>query len=369
MSTLTTASHLSKRSRAAVSEECYASSRTHLRLVGDPTYELYRSSERKRTSRGSSDDQDSVQDDGFINEAFRAGGPQLCTVPVATDSITPAHPSYQFVTDNMERLTRTIMSLLADAGVRSQKNIFFCTRQSVFERESEAVLTLFIEAEKTAFDNTWLNASREIYGFFCRENLPGFSVEIADSRAFDVDKIFPLHPRDPIFAQWYGVVNSIWTHCYLEDVSTIGCFRIGKSDDWEQNPPTVLITVDPNTDLDWKTMREDVILILENHYLSMVAIKIQRDDVLRGSGLIRSPDMPLDVLQGSALVGQSLGRRGLDDKQGTFGGFVELQHPHTHEWVCFGISCTHCVLPDDNQVDISKVHGKSKTLPFFYNIH
>lgn len=368
MSTLTNTSHISKRSRGAVSE-CYASSRGYLRLVGDPTYDLYHSSERKRTSGGSSDDQDSVQEDGFVNEAFRAGGPQLCTVPVATRSIASAHPSYHFLTINMERLTASVMSILENAGIRSDKTILFCTRQSIFEKESEPVLTLLIEAHKTAFDDTWVNASREIHGFFCNENLPELTVEIADNRAFDPDKVFPLHPRDPIYSQWYDVVQSIWTHCYLEHVNTIGCFRIGKSDNWEQNPPTVLITVNPNTDLEWKTMREDVVLILENHYLPMVAVKIQRDEVLRSSGLIRTPDMPLDVLQGSALVGQSLGRRGLDDKQGTFGGFIEIQDPYTHEWVCLGISCTHCVLPDDNQVEISKVHGKSKILPFFHNTH
>lgn len=368
MSALTTTSHPSRRSRAAVSEECYASSRTHLRLTGSPTYDLGRSSERKRTSRGSSDDQDSVQDDGFINEAFRAGGPQLCTVPMATDGVAPGHPSYQFLTDNMERLTGTAVALLANAGVRSN-NILFCTRQSMFEKDSEPVLTLLIDAHKTAFDDTWINASRELYGFFCKENLPELTVEIGDNRAFDLDKVFPLHPRDSIYSKWHDVVQSIWTHCHLEDVNTIGCFRIGKSENWEENPPTVLITVDPNTDLAWKTMREDVILILEDHYLSMVAVKIQRDQVLRTSGPMRSPDMPLDVLQESALVGQSLGRRGLDGKQGTFGGFIEIQHPYTHEWVCFGISCTHCVLPDDNQVEISKVHGKSKIFPFLHNIH
>lgn len=43
------------------------------------------------------------------------------------------------------------------------------------------------------------------------------------------------------------------------------------------------------------------------------------------------------VLLGPAFVGWSLGRRGLDD--------MDLQHSHMHEWVSFGISCTHCMLP------------------------
>ena len=122
---------------------------------------------------GSSDDQDSVQDDSFMNEAFRAGGPRLCTFPVATDSITPAHSSYQSVTDPTERLTRTIMCLLANAGVRSPSGV-----QRGNSRQS---------------------------CFLCGQGL-------------------------------YDVGQSIWTHCYVEDVNTIGCFRIGKSNDWAQNP-------------------------------------------------------------------------------------------------------------------------------------
>lgn len=368
MSTFTTTSHLSRRSRAAVSEECYASSRTPLRLIGDPTYPIYRSSERTRTSKRSSDDQDPVQDDGFINEAFRAGGPQLCTVPVITELLSPDHPSYHFVTDNLDLLTATVLSLLTNGGVRGVKEMFFCMRQSVFDKEPEPIITLLVEADKTAFDSTWLNVSREIHSFFCRQNIPQCSIEIADNRAFDMDKIFPLDPSDRIFAQWYEVVDSIWTHCHLEDVNTIDCFRIGRSDNWRENPPTVFITVNPNTGLDWKMMREDVIIILENHYLSMVAVKIQRDRIIRGFANTRCPDMPLDVLLGPALAGQSLGRQGLNDKQGTFGGHIQLQHPHSHEWFTFGISCTHFVLPDDDQVGTSQVQGKSKVLLLFYTI-
>ena len=32
-------------------------------------------------------------------------------------------------------------------------------------------------------------------------------------------------------------------------------------------PPTVLVTVNPGTVLDWKIVREDVILIIEYYYL------------------------------------------------------------------------------------------------------
>lgn len=98
-------------------------------------------------------------------------------------------------------------------------------------------------------------------------------MEIADNRASILDQIFPLDARERICAQWREVVDSIWTHGDLEDVNSIGCFRIGKRDEWRENPPTVLVTVNPDTDLDWKMMREDIILILENHYLQEVAVK------------------------------------------------------------------------------------------------
>lgn len=352
MSVVSHGSTLSKRSRAAVSEECYASERIRMRLVGDePPSNVPNTGDRHKTSRGSSDDHDSVQDDGYVDEAFRAGGPYLCTVPVTTINIGPEHPSFDLVASNTERLTDTVFSKLASGGVRGVRNILFCLRQSVYDKEPEPVLSLLIEAEKSASNDPWLQTSRDVQLFLCTEGLPKCSVEIADNRAFILDQIFPLGASDRIRGQWTEVVNSIWTHCDLDDVNSIGCFRIGKYDDWRENPPTVLITVNPDTELEWKPMREDVILILENHYLPEVAVKIQRDRIIRDVGTSNFPGMHPDALSGPALVGQSVGRRNHDDRQGTFGGFVEIQHPHSREWITYGLTCNHCVLPEDEQVD------------------
>ena len=70
-----------------------------------------------------------------MNETFRAGGPQLCTVPVDTESIAPAHLSYQFMNNSIERLTGTIMPLLTKAGVRSPKCLLFSALVNLYLRE------------------------------------------------------------------------------------------------------------------------------------------------------------------------------------------------------------------------------------------
>lgn len=120
---------------------------------------------------------------------------------------------------------------------------FFCLRQSDYEKEPKPVQTLLTEAEKTAFNDTWLNVSREIQSFLCNEGLSGCSVELAADRAFDMDRKSPLNANDRIHAQWTEILDSIWLHCDLNDVNSIGCFRIGKTDDWRQNLQTVLTTI------------------------------------------------------------------------------------------------------------------------------
>lgn len=355
MPSLTTAAH-TRRSGATVSEGCYVSCHTPAE------------SGRTRTSGGTSDDQSPLKHDGFVDEAFRSGGLHICTIPAATNSLSPDHPYYHQIMDNLDKLLDDVLSLLTKGGVCEINNMVFCMRQSVFEKGAEQFMTLLVKARKTTFDSTWLGVSREVYSYFCSMSIPHCSIEIADDRAFGIDRISPLDPTDAIFAKWYQVVDSIWNNCYLKDVISLGCFRIGRSDDWKQNPPTVLIIVNPDVAQDWKVLREDVVLILENYFLPMVAVKIKLDHFIRGCSANRAPGMPLDALRGPALAGQSLGHRGLADRHGTFGGYLELRNPRTNEWIPLRITCTHCVLPEDDQVDISKMSRKSKILPLFCEV-
>ena len=153
MSTTTSVSRLSRRSKATVSEESYASG--VVRLVGDRTYGLEISDGRKKTSRGSSNDEDPMEEDGFVNKAFRAGGPQLCGTLVLTFPVPQGHPMHGALTNEAE-ISYAVVCMLEEKNVQVEA-IFFCLlRQAQFDCES-ACLTLFIQATKGTQDNTWID--------------------------------------------------------------------------------------------------------------------------------------------------------------------------------------------------------------------
>ena len=152
MSTATSTPRLSRRTKATVSEECYASG--VIRLVGDRTSGLGTSDGRKKTSRGSSNDDDPMEEDGFVNEAFRAGGPQLCGTPVLTFPVPQGHPMHGALTNEAE-ISYGVVCMLEERSIRVEA-IFFCLRQAQFDSES-ACLTLFIQATKGTQDNTWID--------------------------------------------------------------------------------------------------------------------------------------------------------------------------------------------------------------------
>lgn len=50
-------------------------------------------------------------------------------------------------------------------------------------------------------------------------------------------------------------------------------------------------------------------------------------------------------IAGPAQFGESLEVAGLPHASSTFGGFVELKSPRTGQWLVFGLTCYHCVVP------------------------
>lgn len=144
MSALTISSAPSRQKRSTVPEQCYASG--ILRLIGDPTSEYRQMEGRIRTSNGSSSDGDSVQDDGFVDEAFRAGGPYVCAIPATTTNVPPTHPCFDKISGIQQEDCRNVIQILEGRKILAQ-NVGFFLRTAKHEPETP-ILTLFIEAEK-----------------------------------------------------------------------------------------------------------------------------------------------------------------------------------------------------------------------------
>lgn len=352
MSALTTSSAPSRQTRSTVPEQCYASG--ILRLIGDPTSEYRQMEGRIRTSNGSSSDGDSVQDDGFVDEAFRAGSPYICAIPATTTNVPLTHPCFDKISGIQQEDCSNVLQILERRKILAQ-NMGFFLRTAKHEPETP-ILTLFIEAEKRYFDDSWLQAVREIHKHLGSSGLGECSVEMADPRAFEPDLYFPLKPGDPLYADWYEILYFMFRTCVLVDVNTIGCFRIGRNPVPEANPITILITVDKGSFRDWRGLREDVIIVLETFFLPMVGVKIQQDQVVRAV-TTRNGELPSAIFEGPALAGQSLGWRDIEIGTGTLGGFVELKDAVTGSWRKFALTCSHCIIPDLEQLSPEMAEG------------
>ena len=139
-------------------------------------------------------------------------------------------------------------------------------------------------------------------------------------------------------------------------MNTIGCFRIGRNPVPEANPITILITVDKGSSRDWRGLREDVIIVLEKFFLPMVGVKIQQDQVVRAV-TTRNGELPSAIFEGPALAGQSLGCRDIEIGTGTLGGFIELKDAVTGSWRKFALTCSHCIIPDLEQLSPEMAEG------------
>lgn len=297
---------------------------------------------RQRTNRDSSDDEECLSWDRFVNEDWRAGSPRLCTIPVRWQDITEEHPLYPRHVPGRD-LTLEISAILNRNKVATEL-IYFCTRQSILEPDVEPIPTASVVAKKQNISEYWLSVSREILRFLHSKGIMDMSVEISDVRASEPDKCFPVVENDAIFPIWDQVLNTIFHSFDIQDWNSVGCYPIEKHEDWSRNPATVLVTVDTSS-RNWRLSREAIISILNDFNLPMVAVKIKRANVICAGSLTST--FPDTVPLGTAQVGQSVGRRDYEGSCGTFGRWVELFDRKVSRWRTFGLTCSHVALPDN----------------------
>lgn len=264
----------------------------------------------------------------------------MCSIPLTSRSIPMDHPIYQRLWAVRTTLIGEIFAILRRYNVNF-KDMDFQQRKSTYDPSAEPVLTAFVVAVRSEVDNTWLQASREIRALLKGKGFPELAVEIADPAAFEVEKYSPVLKTDAIFDKWYEVCGTILREVQLRDITTIGCWRVGRKSDTSLNPPTVVVTVSLKSTGVWKGTRETIVNILNRFNLQTVAVEIIKGEV------IRSVYFSCDVVRGPAMLGQSLAPSGNDKSSGTLGGFIQLKSPTTGQWRTYALTCFHCVLPED----------------------
>lgn len=90
--------------------------------------------------------------------------------------------------------------------------------------------------------------------------------------------------------------------------------------------------------------------LLDNNYLSGVAVDFVRGDFVRGVSGLDSKELDRRAIQLPSMLGQSLA---LNDASGsgTLGGFLELKMPGEAEYRTMALTCFHCVNPRETRLD------------------
>lgn len=320
------------------------------------------SDKRSERSRRSSNDSNADSSDGFINDHLRAGSPYLCAIPGDTYDIQPKHPLFQrlIINNNTSTVTK-VVEILHQFDIHGCK-IDFCTRRSCVDPEPEPILTLLILVRRndvSVYNEKWVNAARNIWQYLHQEGLGDLAVEIADPQVFESIKYFPVRQTDAIAPVWKEVCGTIINRLShnLKEWLTLACFRVGRSADANENPPTIVLTVSKTSTRDWQPVRDGIVEILNRRNLDSVGVLIIKDKLLFVTG--PRPSFPYNTLTGEASVGQSLAPCNWSGGSGTFGGWVEVQDKNSGIWYPFGITFFHCVLPDGLDVldkDIASMH-------------
>ncbi|PLB52042.1 hypothetical protein P170DRAFT_506937 [Aspergillus steynii IBT 23096] len=326
-------------------EVCYVS-------ASYPSYSGEQTRSRSRRSNRSSSDEDPVTAwDGFIEEDFRAGGLNLCEGPCETiHKIPKSHPYYDILAGSdrfdleleLFRLAREINPEITE--------IHFCGRRSLLEVNQDPSLTVLFYGQRH-LDTTrgWIDIARKVRHRLHQRGLE-MQVEILDIRFCQRVMPFPCYPSDAIFPIWADVVDRILSTLDVSGIYTIGCYRIG-SDDRQKSSPTILVGMDRKPNHNWKIFREDLVGILDHFGLSTVAILLRKETSILRNGDDDVPAFTYTPVAAKSTREVNLGCSLCPSQQiqggGTFSGWIELQNPDNGAWEPFGITCTHCVLPDD----------------------
>jgi hypothetical protein len=173
------------------------------------------------------------------------------------------------------QIRQGIQAILEENGVESIE-LSFVLRQSKWIPEDNPIPTVLILARRHEVDDCWLQAAREIRGFFDAVDLQDLSVEIADPEVFQFLRTAPLLKTDALILKHMDILEAICA-LNLTDVISVSSYRRGASSHDADLVPTILVKVHFRSTRDWRPVRELIVKILDEHGLPMVAVEISKD--------------------------------------------------------------------------------------------
>jgi hypothetical protein len=196
----------------------------------------------------------------------------------------------------------------------------------------------------------WLEASLQVYHFLSDNDMPEICVEIADSRIYKPYRFAPIQ-QIPFTWHWDHVIAEITKTIDFTDVITIGCMRV-RAPIAPNYVPTVLVTVEMESERDFREMRDMIAAILDNYGLPTLSVLILRDElVTKAKG---PPGFDRTMLDGIARAGGNFGSAKSHLSYGKLGGFVELEFDGTDlDPMILGVTCFHSVRGDKDRHVVS----------------
>lgn len=151
-------------------------------------------------------------------------------------------------------------------------------------------------------------------------------MEIIDPQALHPPRTLSVQKSDPMFNKWNSVLDRILKDVDLIDIQLIGCYRRGRNSG-NENPVTVLVIADVNSEKSWRITRDMIAGILKRWDLPMVAVEIFRDRKMHFTDFRKDDGFKEKLLKGRATAGGPIAHNRNYVGPGTLGGFIELQHP------------------------------------------
>ena len=323
---------------------------------------------RKRVRRmgGSPEDSPPNHLDQGWKELQRIGMPSLVSLPADSAAISSKHPLAQQWNRSE---TRTISDILHQHHMGAM-SMSVTHRASYLDRQlsDQWPVTLLIitkGAVQQHSDRCWL-ACQQIRTWLDTHAMADIWLEMCDEDAIRLMRSFPVHPLDRAVKMWPRLEGPIIDALRSTDCLAMTLVRRGRETlgSWpsltqetvvDQRHITVFVTIPEGSSIDWASVRDKIVNILEEADVLDVAVEIHRGRLwpaMVHSGTFLDENDWKKPAKGGASIGPVFEPESattwlsspLSLSSSTLGGFVEVCW-EDGSWHTYALTCYHAAFP------------------------
>ena len=297
--------------------------------------------------------------DGEIKSyEFRCGGPMLCSLPASLTLVEISSPVAQL----WPELESVVESLLQKRQV-DYDMIVLRHRFWRYDTDTSRIdtATVLVSATKHGKNDRWLEACQNLRQLFISRGLPSLNIEIADPRGLLETISGLVEPGQPIVKLWPELEIDVKKILGERDWVVLALLRRGTDLETKKNPITISITIDEDSTLEWVSVREQIVKLLDYKKLHYLAVEI-----IRGRIVCNQSNRQVlfeESYETPAKMGSSIGPHDFPKSWGTLGGFVRLKDA-AGQWRTFGLTCYHCVAPESMPISKRMLWDQKGIRPF-----